>query len=255
MESTNIIGKKFSLLTVIEEIKPIKKIRQYICKCDCGRFIKKSRSNIISKNKNKSCGCMSNIWRAEAKRTHGERYTLLYKVWQGVKSRSVNSGTFNDRKQHDEYKRKNITMCEEWLKYENFSKWAKETGYSENSNLSIDRKDNEKGYYPENCRWTTANIQARNTKVIWSTNKTGYRGVSLTTRKKNPYRCLIYVDKKQISLGQYNNPIDAAKAYNKYVLDNDLEHNINIIEDDSHAQHEIRLVSEAMKSLVENNNG
>ena len=44
----------------------------------------------------------------------------------------------------------------------NFIKWAEENGYMPYQNLSIDRKDNDKGYSPDNCRWVTWDIQMLN---------------------------------------------------------------------------------------------
>lgn len=52
-----------------------------------------------------------------------------------------------------------ITVCQRWLKYDNF--YADMiSSYSEG--LSIDRINNDAGYSPENCRWATPKQQARN---------------------------------------------------------------------------------------------
>ena len=227
MQKTDIIGQKFSMLTVIEEVDPVNGRRRYKCLCNCGTTLERDYTNIVYKKGKQSCGCMSKQWQAEAKRTHGERYTKLYKIWQGVKARSVNSGSFHDRPEHEEYKTKGITICDEWLDYTAFSKWAKDNGYEEGKGLSIDRKDNVKGYNPINCRWTTSEIQSQNTKILSKANKSGYRGVSLTERKKNPYRATIYVKGEQIALGSYPTAIEAAMAYDTYVYENNLEHNSN----------------------------
>lgn len=58
------------------------------------------------------------------------------------------------------YGAKGITVCEEWDDPVVFAKWAYENGYDDS--LTIDRIDVTKGYYPENCRWTTYKKQANN---------------------------------------------------------------------------------------------
>lgn len=63
------------------------------------------------------------------------------------------------------YGAKGITVCDEWRNDRNkFCEWALENGFEEGKNLSIDRIDSLKGYYPENCRWSTATTQAQNTR-------------------------------------------------------------------------------------------
>ena len=52
-------------------------------------------------------------------------------------------------------------MCDEWVNdFKTFYDWSIENGYKEN--LTIDRKDNKKGYNPNNCKWSTPKEQANN---------------------------------------------------------------------------------------------
>lgn len=88
---------------------------------------------------------------------HGDavvgRQTRLYRIWSGIITRCNN-------KNNKHYGAKGIEVCEEWKDYVEFKKWAESNGYSDN--LTIDRKDNDKGYFPDNCRWVTMKEQQRN---------------------------------------------------------------------------------------------
>ena len=75
------------------------------------------------------------------------------------------------------YGARGITICDEWLdpkrvvvSYRNnctkgylaFKNWALENGYADN--LTLDRIDNNKGYFPENCRWVSMKVQTNNNR-------------------------------------------------------------------------------------------
>lgn len=51
-------------------------------------------------------------------------------------------------------------MCDEWMDFRVFHKWAMANGYSDE--LTIDRIDVNGDYCPENCRWITIEDQQRN---------------------------------------------------------------------------------------------
>lgn len=64
---------------------------------------------------------------------------------------------------------KGIKVCNKWRIFENFKQdiyksYKKHIKLFGEKNTQIDRIDNDKGYYKENCRWTTIKGQARNKK-------------------------------------------------------------------------------------------
>ena len=94
----------------------------------------------------------------------------LYNIWKGMKQRCYNPNC----KSYRNYGGRGIVICSEWLlSYELFEEWALSNGY--NKNLTIDRKDNNDGYTPNNCRWVDCKTQSNNTRtnhIITYKNKT-----------------------------------------------------------------------------------
>ena len=195
-----------------------KKVRFGLYKCGfCGNEFR-TQPYSINNGHSKSCGCYKSSKLSNRNKIHGLIETRLYRIWANIKNRTLNP----KNKQYNDYGGRGITICEEWKNdFMSFYNWAMENGYEENKGLSIDRIDNEGNYCPENCRWTTQTIQSRNTR-IHKTNKSGYRGVSYF---KGGYRytAQIYVNNKSIYLGYFLTPLEAATAYNNYIIENNLE--------------------------------
>jgi len=81
--------------------------------------------------------------------THSYTGTKLHMCWKNMKTRCYNKN--GERYPH--YGAKGITVCDDWLIFNNFKNWAESNGYSED--LTIDRINPELGYEPSNCRWLT----------------------------------------------------------------------------------------------------
>jgi len=150
--------------------------------------------------------------------THGETRTRLYNIWATLKRRALSSKVANYE---------NISMCQEWNNYEVFKEWALVNGYKDS--LSIDRIDNEGNYEPSNCRWANQTTQTRNTRIIYKHNTSGYRGVSFH-KVTGKWSAGLSIKRKRKHIGLYNTKIEAAKAYNDYIDEYNLEHTKNRLE-------------------------
>ena len=150
-------GKKFGYLKVIERAENTKHGEaSWLCECKCGtkKIIGGYR---LRKGITKSCGCLNKEMSKKKNKTHGMKGTRLYNIWQGIKQRTTNP----NHHEYSDYGERGIDICEEWKdSFENFKKWSYENGYQDN--LTIDRKNNDKGYTPDNCRWITIKEQQRN---------------------------------------------------------------------------------------------
>lgn len=153
--------------------------------------------------------------------THNESKTRLYNIWNNMVGRCHRE---NDTC-YDKYGARGIHVCEEWKDFEVFKSWALGNGYT--SALTIDRKNNELGYNPSNCRWATKTVQARNTRNQGK-NASGYRCVY---KARDKWTVKLRVNYESITVGTYTTKEEAALAYNKYVIDNKLEHTLNVIKE------------------------
>lgn len=85
----------------------------------------------------------------------GDKGTHLYNVWRGMVNRCKPSYF-----QRQYYFDKGVAVCEEWKDYRKFKEWALQNGY--NPALQIDRRENNQGYNPSNCRFVTQELNLAN---------------------------------------------------------------------------------------------
>jgi hypothetical protein len=141
------IGKIYNIIKLIKLTKINNRTVAVVQCTKCGRF-KKVRPYQLFDNKYNSCVCQ-NI-------KHNKCYTKIYSIYYNMRDRCLN----NNCHAYKDYGGRNIKICDEWLNKDNgfinFYDWAINNGYKEG--LSIDRKDNDGNYCPENCRWITRSL-------------------------------------------------------------------------------------------------
>ncbi len=195
-----------------------KKTRFAIYECDKCKTHTRIAVGDYKKRKHKSLcrSCANSV----AKTIHGMSGELLLYVWSSIKTRCRNSNS----EHYSDYGERGIDICDEW--HDNcivFKDWALSNGYKEG--LEIDRKDNNKGYNPDNCRFVSHSVNCTNRRKRRNTYNT-YIGVNNNGVR---FSSKISMGGINIYLGTFDTAEEAAMARNLYIVENKLPHTLNVI--------------------------
>lgn len=152
----DLTGQVFGSLTVLEREGSDKEGKaMWRCSCTCGT-VRLVRGKTLRNGDITNCGCLKKARFMAMVTKHGLCTSHEYKSWYGMLTRCNNP----NQKSFKYYGGRGITVCESWKEFKNFihDMGRAPKGYS------IDRIDNEKGYFKENCRWASDKEQARNSR-------------------------------------------------------------------------------------------
>ncbi len=144
------VGDKFNMLTIVSErrTKPGKygPVVLVDVECECGKVVEARLVKVVNGYKT-CCGCQTR---------HHMSKTRLYFVWGSMLARCYK--TFSSG--YKNYGARGITVADEWHEFRPFRDWALANGYTDD--LTIERKDVNGNYCPDNCCFATQKEQGNN---------------------------------------------------------------------------------------------
>lgn len=172
----DISGQRFGKLLVLHNLPSVLTRRNrwetlWLCRCDCGVEKPLSRKKLVEKG-TKSCGCGAVEHNArlaqEAKARRAARLaakppkppkrirTPEYRAWDSMKQRCYNP----KRRDYKNWGGRGIRVCAQWVV--SFEHFLADMGSRPTPKHSLDRRDNDGHYTPDNCRWATLQEQMSN---------------------------------------------------------------------------------------------
>lgn len=147
-----------SLVIEAYRIGPAGGINYYECRCSCGSLSFPGKGNLEAGRSTRCPTCSAKASGAAQSKPpapkpervfKSDEYKYVRRVWRNMVARTTYP---RKRRANQTYLARGITICDRWLEFENF--------YSDVVRLEgfgvypvFDRRDNDLGYSPDNCRF------------------------------------------------------------------------------------------------------
>lgn len=161
-------GVRFGRLVVLRFSRVVCEKSCWICICDCGREVEVKTNNLVCGNTS-SCGCLQKEIASSINKKHSMRNHPVYNIWTLIKARCDNPKSTS----YKWYGGIGITYAEKWKDFDGF--WEDMSPTYQNG-FSIERKNLNLNYTPDNCMWIPRKDQSRNVSMRHD-NTSGVTGV------------------------------------------------------------------------------